>query len=126
MCGDLYIICRFVLIIRGPPSPTRTDTLFPHTPLFRATGALQSWPSGPWRPWPDRSCPVSTDRPAPDKGRAREEEETPADGMDRSEEHTPERQSQMRISYAVFCLKKKKLNNLHNTQKTTRTLYLQI
>src|SRR3546814_2498170 len=71
-------------MIRRPPRSTRTDTLFPYTTLFRSTGGsvMQSI--------------VQTlvgIGGGPDK---------------RSEEHTSELQSLMRISYAVFCLKKKK------------------
>src|SRR3546814_4654432 len=73
----------FFLMIRRPPRSTRTDTLFPYTTLFR---------SGHQR----------TRRPP-----ARRHRRIPGSGW-RSEEHTSELQSLMRISYAVFCLKKKK------------------
>src|SRR3546814_1899609 len=89
----------FFLMIRRPPRSTRTDTLFPYTTLFR------SW---------QRSTPCATAWrrpaiPAPSSPAA-----APADisasirRTIRSEEHTSELQSLMRISYAVFCLKKKK------------------
>src|SRR3546814_7793023 len=100
-------------MIRRPPRSTRTDTLFPYTTLFRSTDLLDvrrpypeahhSWPDAysaegvvvialvgildprhagcPLEPWPTTA---------------------------RSEEHTSELQSLMRISYDVFCLKKKK------------------
>src|SRR3546814_9170645 len=90
------ICCCFFLMIRRPPRSTRTDTLFPYTTLFRARlpGAWpgQSWHwRRPWRPGPlDRSAGTSSAQ------------------THRSEEHTSELQSLMRISYAVFCLKKKK------------------
>src|SRR3546814_5541782 len=88
----------FFLMIRRPPRSTRTDTLFPYTTLFRSpdSGPL------PARRVRDAGTP-GTARPGlrPD-GRLRR----PALG-DRSEEHTSELQSLMRISYAVFCLKKK-------------------
>src|SRR6056297_2922180 len=71
----------FFLMIRRPPRSTRTDTLFPYTTLFR---------SGPGQ---DRSH--GRRRGGRRRGR-------------RSEEHTSELQSLRRISYAVFCLKKKK------------------
>src|SRR3546814_2368359 len=124
----------FFLMIRRPPRSTRTDTLFPYTTLFRsppAPSAVRTWlfltsdrhqiadpriilnkahaqhtpappkaavepkPSAP----PDSHCPAPV--PAP---------RVPAlfDAAPRSEEHTSELQSLMRISYAVFCLKKKK------------------
>src|SRR3546814_5713387 len=83
------VIC--FLMIRRPPRSTRTDTLFPYTTLFRSPRAS---PATPLRRY---------SAPAP-PGRSRHEE-TAADRR-RSEEHTSELQSLMRISYAVFCLKK--------------------
>src|SRR3546814_6758189 len=71
-------------MIRRPPRSTRTDTLFPYTTLFRSPSADR------------RRCPATWTF----CGHAR-----PA--QSRSEEHTSELQSLMRISYAVFCLKKK-------------------
>src|SRR3546814_5197702 len=76
-------------MIRRPPRSTRTDTLFPYTTLFR---------SRQMRPLQ----PAVVCRPAADRDGA--EFRPPC----RSEEHTSELQSLMRISYAVFCLKKKK------------------
>src|SRR3546814_4844428 len=70
-------------MIRRPPRSTRTDTLFPYTTLFRSA----------WR------C----DRAPRRRGAAGRRRCCRA----RSEEHTSELQSLMRISYAVFCLKKK-------------------
>src|SRR3546814_988879 len=105
------IICRtssclfFFLMIRRPPRSTRTDTLFPYTTLFRSgrhrcthpTGCRDSASAGrPDRGW--RGCRRCS--PPPRRRRA--------NGRSRSEEHTSELQSLMRISYAVFCLKKKK------------------
>src|SRR3546814_4784359 len=121
-----HLCCYFFfLMIRRPPRSTRTDTLFPYTTLFRSLGTravdlsavkrladqlarisppdTRAWPgrlSACWRSrWPcwcaclwARWC--------------------------RSEEHTSELQSLMRISYAVFCLKKK-------TNKTKSTHYQQ-
>src|SRR3546814_3124721 len=78
-------------MIRRPPRSTRTDTLFPYTTLFR---------SGPRHPGRSRT--------GPDLVRHRRRPR-PRHGLQyRSEEHTSELQSLMRISYAVFCLKKKK------------------
>src|SRR3546814_5421467 len=96
-------------MIRRPPRSTRTDTLFPYTTLFRSPIAGD----GRQRAWPD--LPVDLGRNAA----VRHPIETSASGVDlgdrmlwrvigRSEEHTSELQSLMRISYAVFCLKKKK------------------
>src|SRR3546814_1023689 len=87
-------------MIRRPPRSTRTDTLFPYTTLFRSRApASRSWPrrSDRARRWARRETAVR-DR-APARAPARRA---------RSEEHTSELQSLMRISYAVFCLKKKK------------------
>src|SRR3546814_4447472 len=82
-------------MIRRPPRSTRTDTLFPYTTLFRSP-----------RPKP---------RPGSDDRSERPNRPTTIDELQRaasvlparSEEHTSELQSLMRISYAVFCLKKK-------------------
>src|SRR3546814_9814037 len=95
LCAEFMIV--FFLMIRRPPRSTRTDTLFPYTTLFR---------SQYWR------------RPGAATGRRRAEAQRrrttapshfPARRDPRSEEHTSELQSLMRISYAVFCLKKKKI-----------------
>src|SRR3546814_7644768 len=101
----VYILCFllsfFFLMIRRPPRSTRTDTLFPYTTLFRSRALCRDRHGGPSR---DGGCGgAGRDRPRP---RCR---------CDRSEEHTSELQSLMRISYAVFCLKKKK-----KTKTTTK------
>src|SRR3546814_5222758 len=83
------MICFFFLMIRRPPRSTRTDTLFPYTTLFRS-GRPRA------RTWPLRT------------------DDRRVDSRPRSEEHTSELQSLMRISYAVFCLKKKKVTHTHN------------
>src|SRR3546814_10858160 len=91
-------------MIRRPPRSTRTDTLFPYTTLFRSqqTGRVQR-PVGRQgfigRALRCRVLPHALPRHRQGN---------------RSEEHTSELQSLMRISYAVFCLKKK---NTHNTTK---------
>src|SRR3546814_16445089 len=98
-------MCFFFLIIRRPPRSTRTDTLFPYTTLFRS---LDRPGSGGLR------LAVGDGRgmAALDVLRAIAEAlidlHREALRFDRSEEHTSELQSLMRISYAVFCLKKKK------------------
>src|SRR3546814_2194231 len=84
-------------MIRRPPRSTRTDTLFPYTTLFRSLGQLLP---GVER----RRARGGGDDP-------RGGERTPALGV-RSEEHTSELQSLMRISYAVFCLKKKQADRI--------------
>src|SRR3546814_15648107 len=85
----------FFLMIRRPPRSTRTDTLFPYTTLFRSL---------PFGVAPSNGAPFPTDSW---NGRNRSE----AKRTKRSEEHTSELQSLMRISYAVFCLKKKNITN---------------
>src|SRR3546814_6038517 len=92
-------------MIRRPPRSTRTDTLFPYTTLFRSAveprARRQSHRIFPVRPGGDAALRGA--RAAGGFAGARQA---------RSEEHTSELQSLMRISYAVFCLKKKKLIKL--------------
>src|SRR3546814_2024036 len=78
-------------MIRRPPRSTRTDTLFPYTTLFRSPG---------------RSTARSAGRRGGSAGRPHAANDVIRYPF-RSEEHTSELQSLMRISYAVFCLKKK-------------------
>src|SRR3546814_1050850 len=87
-------------MIRRPPRSTRTDTLFPYTTLFRSPrdGAV-GFRAGR-RPGAKRRIQGRDARRGVSRGLRRH--------ADRSEEHTSELQSLMRISYAVFCLKKKK------------------
>src|SRR3546814_7595283 len=115
-------------MIRPPPRSTPTDTLFPYTPLVRSHHrtrpscksqyyrlALRSQASLGPDPWLLRDPKVSSHRPqgreAAPTGRPRRVPIAP-----RSEEHTSELQSLMRISYAVFCLKKKKSRHTMTTQ----------
>src|SRR3546814_10209481 len=92
-------------MIRRPPRSTRTDTLFPYTTLFRSLGrhAALGCRAAParQRQQPGNHAHQPVIRGLPDRSR-------------RSEEHTSELQSLMRISYAVFCLKKKK-NKMRST-----------
>src|SRR3546814_1039231 len=90
-------------MIRRPPRSTRTDTRFPYTTLFRSRLQGSQHPA----PEPDRE---RQDRPEPHH---RYQVALPAPA--RSEEHTSELQSLMRISYAVFCLKKKKAKHTTTT-----------
>src|SRR3546814_3043152 len=95
---------------RRPPRSTRTDTLFPYTTLFRSEtkALLISYRSREGKGWWARQ----DSNPQPSRY------ERPALTIElRSEEHTSELQSLMRISYAVFCLKKKKL--YLNSQNST-------
>src|SRR3546814_7725966 len=103
-----------LLMIRRPPRSTRTDTLFPYTSLFLSgiDIGLERLEPRFLEPGIDHlgALQVLRDR---DHGHAlaalrRERVERRHFGDARSEEHTSELQSLMRISYAVFCLKKKK------------------
>src|SRR3546814_6312054 len=89
----------FFLMIRRPPRSTRTDTLFPYTTLFRSDDCLAFRGLEIQR---HRALVARLHMP-PERGA-------------RSEEHTSELQSLMRISYAVFCLKKKNKNKLTNAE----------
>src|SRR3546814_1619175 len=93
-------------MIRRPPRTTRTDTLFPYTTLFRSVGERtrrrarrtdrprRCLRRPAWRHRARGAADIARRRSASHRG-------------PRSEEHTSELQSLMRISYAVFCLKKK-------------------
>src|SRR3546814_6628423 len=92
-------------MIRRPPRSTRTDTLFPYTTLFRSVGGeKQRHPRHLVR------VDVAVDALA-DAAQLAGFLVEPKVLLARSEEHTSELQSLMRISYAVFCLKKKKQGN---------------
>src|SRR3546814_5288752 len=115
------------LLLRRPPRSTRTDTLFPYTTLFRS--AALSF-SGGTHTYDDVVEGVNTGRyvfwPGPNSAVITEIIEYPRQrtlhfflaGGNRSEEHTSELQSLMRISYAVFCLKKKRTTQTLSTQDT--------
>src|SRR3546814_8400602 len=106
-------------MIRRPPRSTRTDTLVPYTTLFRSQHGWvrqdQSEISRQPNFWVLTPCHRRRPTMDPDRVRKRHSPEA------RSEEHTSELQSLMRISYAVFCLKKKK--HKHYTIKITITHY---
>src|SRR3546814_1560454 len=98
-------------MIRRPPRSTRTDTLFPSTTLFRSIIVGQALAVGGVGDQPTAGCrwlyaAGIADLKAYGVGR-----KPSSFQVGRSEEHTSELQSLMRISYAVFCLKKKKKNN---------------
>src|SRR3546814_8373348 len=108
---------------RRPPRSTRTDTLFPYTTLFRSDS--RAGPTGRLRRRPSRRRAVRHKGPSP---RYRPNKRGGGGGAGcpsppRSEEHTSELQSLMRISYAVFCLKKKTVNtktkSCHKTHTST-------
>src|SRR3546814_6179916 len=128
----MYSFC--FLMIQRPPRSTRTDTLFPYTTLFRSpTLACESCqgksaPSSFSRFSRTAVLSASSSTPA---------EATPTSWVwHRSEEHTSELQSLMRISYAVFCLKKKNNyydeltqtpqthNDTHSYRERVHTFYL--
>src|SRR3546814_2007265 len=125
-------------MIRRPPRSTRTDTLFPYTTLFRsrviqalgddilaaqlgdAVLAAQAFQHDPdfvlCREVPARRTPYVLHQPLSRGLRRRFFQ----GGLGRSEEHTSELQSLMRISYAVFCLKKKNKTYTHLVYKINR------
>src|SRR3546814_6784429 len=103
-------------MIRRPPRSTRTDTLFPYTTLFRS----QSVVGGPCL---DGNNPRRCQRPsAPCRTARRSGRRRSVGTAMRSEEHTSELQSLMRISYAVFCLKKKKKKMKQHDKKLTKNM----
>src|SRR3546814_9271181 len=130
-------MCFFFLMIRRPPRSTRTDTLFPYTTLFRSVDP----------PAADRCRDAGDDRPRACACRARRAAGTERDVHDRlcgkrrgcrrpgggtaghhayspqalhqDRKSTRELQSLMRISYAVFCLTKKK-SKTHNKRNNTK------
>src|SRR3546814_7590430 len=101
-------------MIRRPPRSTRTDTSFPYTTRFRSI-------TKPSSPSPADASTCSTPSSATATPTGAKPPHTPLDKRirKRSEEHTSELQSLMRISYAVFCLKKK--NKQHTTKLHTLT-----
>src|SRR3546814_4464733 len=103
-------------MIRRPPRSTRTDTLFPYTTLFRSLDLLPAFGTETVKLVDDRAAAgaarreheieyLQSDRAK--QAHARLVAWTGPSHKHRSEEHTSELQSLMRISYAVFCLKKK-------------------
>src|SRR3546814_5455876 len=99
-------------MIRRPPRSTRTDTLFPYTTLFRSTLSEEEYL--------DKQEEFGEDAFTAKIGAEAMKDMLGAlDIAARSEEHTSELQSLMRISYAVFCLKKK--NITHNKQSELRS-----
>src|SRR3546814_2779183 len=100
-------------MIRRPPRSTRTDTRFPYTTLFRSVICrsydflfIPERQDGRYRTEGFLPHDLHIRRDIGKNGRCEEQ---------RSEEHTSELQSLMRISYAVFCLKKKKMNLINET-----------
>src|SRR3546814_4443586 len=95
-------------MIRRPPRSTRTDTLFPYTTLFRSIVAKTPLVFEPG----EQEARALLDLPTEMRNRI---------ALLRSEEHTSELQSLMRISYAVFCLKKKTQTPLTSSNRDLYT-----
>src|SRR3546814_1938970 len=123
-------------MIRRPPRSTRTDTLFPYTTLFRSPAQRRRGRSAACAGRrPHHRQGAEPRQPDLDPLPARLAEEARAGGggahaaalprQGRSEEHTSELQSLMRISYAVFCLKKKnkkqQTEQIHISNTKTQT-----
>src|SRR3546814_1840344 len=106
----LFLVLVFFLMIRRPPRSTRTVTLFPYTTLFRSHDPLgrMELDANARRDIAERELLLPCRVELRQIGRIGEEECRSSEF--RSEDHTSELQSLMRISYAVFCLKKKKKN----------------
>src|SRR3546814_9112099 len=104
-------------MIRRPPRSTRTDTLFPYTTLFRSTG--QRFEIG--LATDDDYMFTITQRVVNRGEGAVAVRPWTLATRERSEEHTSELQSLMRISYAVFCLKKK-INKHKDTHDNTERI----
>src|SRR3546814_1632145 len=120
MCTMISSFLLFFVMIRRPPRSTRTDTLFPYTTLFRSHDrawaahflfdAKDGAPLRGLSPKQAAHWPRATGAFLPDTGKR-----LPPGRAPRSEEHTSELQSLMRISYAVFCLKKKILSPFYSS-----------
>src|SRR3546814_12492253 len=115
--GLFRLSCSFFLMIPRPPRSTRTDTLFPYTTLFRSDADLSDAGEAELFAW-FAICGPLPGIPVADRARA---ECSHHGGLClRSEEHTSALQSLMRISYAVFCLKKTKTNNRDHKNTLTK------
>src|SRR3546814_5264464 len=106
----MFFFLLFFLMIRRPPRSTRTDTLFPYTTLFRSRSEGVA------------SVAICFIHAYRNPAHEQETRQLLLDALPnlhvsiRSEEHTSELQSLMRISYAVFCLKKK-IKNIQKSHK---------
>src|SRR3546814_5690508 len=110
-------------MIRRPPRSTRTDTLFPYTTLFRSQprslGSTETGGGASLPIWLDYMRYALKDQPQTPPG-PMPSGLSKINGDFRSEEHTSELQSLMRISYAVFCLKKKTPTDSHLLETNTK------
>src|SRR3546814_4443437 len=120
----------FFLMIRRPPRSTRTHTLFPYTTLFRSADVpVPAHGCARRQAAPDAAPRLHrADRDRPRRSRWPQTHAAyPISAAlhrattRRSEEHTSELQSLMRISYAVFCLKKTKKNTRNESKEPRRT-----
>src|SRR3546814_1414122 len=119
-CSSLAVSC-FCLMMRPPPRSTRTDTLFPCTTLFRSQSPLAHRPPAavlgrPGLPAGDREVHdhgAQGRALVPEQSGVHSSHPRPAEPR-RSVEHTSELQSLMRISYAVFFLKKKRQTSIRH------------
>src|SRR3546814_3574895 len=111
-------------MIRRPPRSTRTDTLFPYTTLFRSHLHLLSDSTGETLEMIAKAALAQFDDS--DVLRHFWPMVRSQQHLDRSEEHTSELQSLMRISYAVFCLKKKKNQQYTHSGTVYATLELSL
>src|SRR3546814_10311018 len=114
------MICVVFLMIRRPPRSTRTDTLFPYTTLFRSAVKRMLSCAGARISALRKSkmrCIAILQSPTSQWWRCRMKGWVKGSAPMRSEGHTSELQSLMRISYAVFCLKKKKMNDRKQKNK---------
>src|SRR3546814_4945631 len=122
LVSSYSFIVLFFLMIRLPPRSTRTDTLFPYTTLFRSQHRHGGAALAGLQLEEQRLRPLGVLLRAA-LGRLRHRHGAgvpgPADEA-RSEEHTSELKSLMRISYAVFCLKKKNTHTIKN--KSTKQM----
>src|SRR3546814_6654370 len=118
----------FFFMIRPPPRSTLTDTLLPDTTLFRSPlpRRRRRRLQGRWLRCPRRGRlqPRGARDRAPVDRRARRRPSLRRRHRDRSEEHTSELQSLMRISYAVFCLKKKTLVHIPSPDFTSKQKHI--
>src|SRR3546814_962683 len=112
MCTVYSVESCYLLIMRQPPRSTRTDPLFHYTTLVRSRGERPASARLAMYVRTVSVTAVSTVSPRRDAKPAK---------STRSEEHTSELQSLMRISYAVFCLKKKTTLHLHEDHNHDRT-----
>src|SRR3546814_3721024 len=110
-----FVTCIFFFMLRRPPRPTHTDTLFPDTTIFRSVavaGVAAAVRGGCAPAAAGRSGAAAAGRARPDAGRRPVRQHGRGGHDPRSEEHTSELQSLMRISYAVFCLNKKNSSHI--------------